>query len=181
MCHQSGAPGLGSLSGDGTTLTGVWNQGRPMALNLTRVAGTARALRRPSAASSAPAAAASGDVTWDDYTFKFDASGRTAQVLEGGKLVGMIHTMNGEQQVMPLPGTDADKLKKSFADYKAFNASNNSGAVTAGDSGFGARGIARSCVCAVISRHADANGESGSDLFHRGRYGHEGRSLSDSF
>jgi hypothetical protein len=30
--------------------------------------------------------------------------------------------MNGEQQVIPLPGTDADKLKKSFEDYKAFNA-----------------------------------------------------------
>ena len=52
-------------------------------------------------------------------------------MLEGGKLVGMIHTMNGEQQVMPLPGTDADKLKKSFADYKAFNASNHSATVAA--------------------------------------------------
>jgi hypothetical protein len=118
----------GVVSGDATTLTGVWNQGRPMALNLARVAGT---VASAGAASAAASPAASGNVTWDDYTFKFDASGRTAQVLEGGKLVGMIHTMNGEQQVMPLRGTDADKLKKSFADYKAFNASNHSGAVAA--------------------------------------------------
>ena len=123
----------GVVTGDGTTLTGVWNQGRPMALNLTRVAGTTASAAARSAATSAPAAA-SGDVTWDDYTFKFDVSGRTAQVLEGGKLVGMIHTMNGEQQVMPLPGTDADKLKKSFADYKAFNASNHSATVAAANS-----------------------------------------------
>jgi hypothetical protein len=117
----------GVVSGDGTTLTGVLNQGRPMALNLTRVAATATSAAGPSAASFSAAAAPKGDVTWDDYTFKFDATGRSAQVLEGGKLVGMIHTMNGEQQVMALPGTDADKLKKSFADYKAFNASNHSG------------------------------------------------------
>jgi hypothetical protein len=116
----------GVVSGDGTTLTGVLNQGRPMALNLTRVAATATSAAGPSAASFSAAAAPKGDVTWDDYTFKFDATGRSAQVLEGGKLVGMIHTMNGEQQVMALPGTDADKLKKSFADYKAFSAANHS-------------------------------------------------------
>jgi hypothetical protein len=117
----------GVVSGDATTLTGVWNQGRPMALNLTRVAGSAN----PATASAASAPATSGDVTWDDYTFKFDTSGRTAQVFEGGKIVGMIHTMNGVQQVIPLPGTDADKLKKSFEDYKAFNASNHSGTAAA--------------------------------------------------
>src|SRR5271170_5568389 len=39
----------GVVGTDATTLTGVWNQGRPMALNLTRVAGSAS----PAAASAA--------------------------------------------------------------------------------------------------------------------------------
>ncbi len=43
--------------------------------------------------------------------------------------------MNGEQRVIPLPGTDSDKLKKSFDDYKAFTARSHSqgssGATTA--------------------------------------------------
>jgi hypothetical protein len=126
----------GIVSGDATTLTGVWNQGRPMALNLTRVAGTTASTASPGATPASPVGAASspatsGDVTWDDYVFKFDPSGRTAHVLESGRLVGMIHTMNGVQQVMPLPGADADKLKKSFEDYKAFNASNHSGNIAA--------------------------------------------------
>ena len=50
-----------------------------------------------------------------------------AQVFEGGKVVGTILTMNGDQQVVPIPGTDSDKLKKSFADYKAFNARSHGG------------------------------------------------------
>ena len=56
-----------------------------------------------------------------------------AQVFEGGKVVGTILTMNGDQQVLPLPGTDSDKLKKSFADYKAFNARSHGGSSSAVD------------------------------------------------
>ncbi|HWZ97561.1 MAG TPA: hypothetical protein VN025_07370 [Candidatus Dormibacteraeota bacterium] len=41
--------------------------------------------------------------------------------------------MNGELQAMPLPGPDADKLKKSFEDWKAFQkrAGGNAGATPA--------------------------------------------------
>ena len=71
-----GGSWTGVVSGDGTTLTGVWNQGRPMALNLTRVTGAAasgNAAAMGAAAGTPSSPAASGDVTWDDYVFKFDA------------------------------------------------------------------------------------------------------------
>ena len=73
-------------------------------------------------------------VKWDDYTFKFLSTGQMAQVLgSDGKVVGTILTMNGDLQVIPLPGTDEEKLKKSFADWKAFYArSHTQGAAAAG-------------------------------------------------
>lgn len=61
-------------------------------------------------------------VKWDDYTFKFGPSGQMAQVLQGDKVVGSILYMNGGLQVIPLPGTDEAKLKRSFEDWKAFSA-----------------------------------------------------------
>lgn len=67
-------------------------------------------------------------VKWDDYTFKFQSTGQMAQVLgSDGKVAGTILMMNGDLQVLPLPGTDEDKLKKSFADWKAFYARSHSG------------------------------------------------------
>jgi hypothetical protein len=111
---------IGFVSEDGSTLTGMWNQGSPMPLNLTRSAMTT--------ASAAPASAPArptpnAEVKWDDYIFKFDRSGTMAQVFEGGKVIGTILTMNGQQQVLPIvTGAEADKLKKSFDDYQAFNA-----------------------------------------------------------
>ncbi len=116
---------VGFVSGDGATLSGMWNQGSPVPLNLTRVASANAANAATRSAPSAPASA--GEVKWDDYVFKFNPSGTMAQVFEGGKVVGTILTMNGDQQVLPLPGTDSDKLKKSFADYKAFNARSHGG------------------------------------------------------
>lgn len=60
-------------------------------------------------------------VKWDDYTFKFLSTGQSAQVFDdNGKVAGTILFMNGELQVIPMPGTDQDKLKKSFADWKSF-------------------------------------------------------------
>jgi hypothetical protein len=115
----------GLISGDGTSLSGMWNQGSPMPLNFTRSA--AANTTSTATSSTAPPQAANAEVKWDDYTFKFDQSGTMAQVFEGGKVVGTILTMNGQQQVIPLPGPDADKLKKSFEDYKAFNARSHSG------------------------------------------------------
>ena len=119
---------VGFVSGDGATLSGMWNQGSPVPLNLTRVA-TANAANATSSVPSVPTS--SGEVKWDDYVFKFNPTGTMAQVFEGGKVVGTILTMNGDQQVLPLPGTDSDKLKKSFADYKAFNARSHGGSSSA--------------------------------------------------
>jgi hypothetical protein len=42
-------------------------------------------------------------------------------------VVGSIIMMNGSLQVMPLPDADGEKLKKSFEDWKAFNARSHSG------------------------------------------------------
>ena len=119
---------IGFVSGDGSTLSGMWNHGSPMPLNLTRVAAAAAGTSSGAASSQA----GPGEVKWDDYVFKFNPSGSMAQVYEGGKVVGTILTMNGQQQVLPLPGTDADKLKKSFEDYKAFAARSHSGSSQAG-------------------------------------------------
>jgi hypothetical protein len=70
----------------------------------------------------AAGANAQGEVKWDDYVFKFIPGGSMAQVYQGGKLVGTIVTVNGQQRVMALPGTDSAKLQKSYQDYQAFNA-----------------------------------------------------------
>ncbi len=60
-------------------------------------------------------------IKWDDYTFKFLAGGQMAQVLTAdGKVIGSILMMNGELRVLPLPGPDGDKLKKSFEDWKTY-------------------------------------------------------------
>jgi hypothetical protein len=62
-------------------------------------------------------------IKWDDYTFKFLSTGLSAQVFDSnGKVAGTILSMNGDLQVLPLPGTDQDKLRKSFADWKTFYA-----------------------------------------------------------
>lgn len=66
-------------------------------------------------------------VKWDDYTFKFGPSAPIAQVFQGDKVVGSIIMMNGSLQVMTLPDADGEKLKKSFEDWKAFNARSHSG------------------------------------------------------
>ena len=119
----------GFISADGKALAGTWNQGSPVPLNLTRVAAANVA---GTATGSAPAAPSGpSEVKWDDYVFKYNQTGTVAQVFEGGKVVGSILTMNGEQQVVPIPGSDADKLKKSFEDYKAFIARSHSGSGSA--------------------------------------------------
>jgi hypothetical protein len=117
---------IGFISANGTALSGTWNQGAPMPLNLTRVVAGAGG-PAPTLASGPPG----GQVSWDDYTFKFDASGNMAQVFEGGKVVGTILAMNGDLRVLPMPGTDADKLRKSFDDYKAFASRSHSPGGTA--------------------------------------------------
>jgi hypothetical protein len=107
----------GLISNDGSSLTGVWSQGSPTPLNLTRISATA-------ADSSAPAPPLppmpKAEVKWDTYTYKFSLTGTMAQVFENGKVVGTILTMNGDQKILPLPGTDSEKMTKSFEDYKAF-------------------------------------------------------------
>ncbi len=116
---------IGFVSPDGNTLSGMWNQGYPMQLDLKRVVATAAI--PAGAANAAVSPAGPGDVKWDDYTFKYNPTGTMAEVYEGNKVVGSILTVNGQQQVLPLPGTDGEKLKKSFADYQAFSARNHSG------------------------------------------------------
>jgi hypothetical protein len=66
-------------------------------------------------------------INWDDYTFKFGSSAQMAQIPQGDKVVGSILMMNGSLQVLPLPDADGEKLKKSFEDWKAFNARRHSG------------------------------------------------------
>jgi hypothetical protein len=119
----------GFMSADGTTLSGMWSQGMPMQLNLTRV--TAASAASAAANTVLPPRPGVGEVKWDDYTFKYNQMGTMAQVFEGGKVVGTILAMNGDQRVIPVPGTDADKLTKSFEDYKAFAARSHSGSSTA--------------------------------------------------
>ena len=114
----------GFLSSDGNSLSGMWNQGSPMPLNFTRVTGSSGT--NGESGSALPPVKGSGDVKWDDYTFKFDRSGTMAQVFESGKVVGTILTVNGQQRVIAMPGTDATKLQKSFDDYRAFSARNHS-------------------------------------------------------
>jgi len=105
----------GFVSADGNSLSGMWSQGAaaPMALTFTRGTG----------ASQGPAGAnAQGEVKWDDYTFRFLPGGNMTQVFQGGRLVGTILTLNGQERVVPQPGTDSAKLQKSYDDYQAFNA-----------------------------------------------------------
>jgi hypothetical protein len=119
----------GLLSSDGASLTGVWSQGTPTPLTLTRVTAATAA---GAAAASAPAAPTpNAEVKWDDYTYKFDRSGLMAQVFEGGKVVGTILNMNGQQRILPLPGTDSAKMTKSFEDYQAFSARSHAGSTSA--------------------------------------------------
>jgi len=114
----------GLISNDGSSLTGVWSQGSPTPLNLTRVSTTAAASTSAPAPPLPPMPKA--EVKWDTYTYKFSLTGTMAQVFENGKVVGTILTMNGNQQVIPLPGTDSEKMTKSFEDYKAFYARSHS-------------------------------------------------------
>jgi len=118
----------GLVSGDGSSLSGVWSQGSPMPLNLTRVT----AAPASSAAVESPPLPPNPHavVKWDDYTFKYSITGTSAQVFEGDKVVGTILTMNGDQRMIPIPGTDSTKLMKSFDDYKAFAARSHSGSST---------------------------------------------------
>jgi len=79
-------------------------------------------------ASRAQSSLGNQTIKWDDYTFKFLTTGQSGMVYGGdGKVAGSILMMNGDLQVIPLPGTDGDKLQKSFADWKAFYARSHSG------------------------------------------------------
>ena len=117
----------GFLSADGNSLSGMWSQGSPMPLTMTRVTAASAASTPP----PLPPAVGGSEVKWDDYTFKYSRTGTSAQVFEGGKVVGTILTMNGDQRVIPLPGPDAEKLTKSFEDYKAFAARSHAGSSSA--------------------------------------------------
>jgi hypothetical protein len=114
----------GFLSADGNSLSGMWSQGTPMPLNLSRITAANAASAAPTVLPPRPGV---GEVKWDDYIFKYNPSGTMAQVFAGGKVVGTILTMNGDQRVVPLPGPDAEKLTKSFEDYKAFAARSHAG------------------------------------------------------
>ena len=114
----------GLISNDGSSLTGVWSQGSPTPLNLTRISATATANTSAPAPPLPPMPRA--DVKWDTYTYKFSLTGTMAQVFENGKVVGTILTMNGDQKILPLPGTDTEKMTRSFEDYKAFYARSHS-------------------------------------------------------
>jgi hypothetical protein len=98
------------------SLTGVWSQGSPTPLNLTRIFATAANSSAPPPLPPLPKV----EVKWDTYTCKFSLTSTMAQVFENGKVVVTIQTMNGDQKILPLPGTDSEKMTKSFEDYKAF-------------------------------------------------------------
>jgi hypothetical protein len=114
----------GLIGNDGSSLTGIWSQGTPTPLNLTRVSATAAANASAPAPPLPPMPKA--EVKWDTYTYKFSLTGTSAQIFESGKVVGTILTMNGDQRVLPLPGTDSERMTKSFEDYKAFAARSHS-------------------------------------------------------
>jgi len=100
-----------------------------------------KAVSKPEGANIAPAGAVRGqnskagrrpsaftEIKWQDYTFKFLPGGQMAQVFNAeGKVAGTILKMNGELQIIPLPGADSDKLKKAFEAWKAQDAGNRSG------------------------------------------------------
>jgi hypothetical protein len=118
----------GFAGADGNSLSGMWSQGtNPMPLNFMRSSGGSQG-----GGPSGPAGEnAQGEVKWDDYVFKFLPGGNMAQVYQGGKLVGTIVTVNGQQQVMAFPGTDSAKLQKSYQDYQTFNARSHGDASSA--------------------------------------------------
>jgi hypothetical protein len=64
---------------------------------------------------------ASTDIKWDIYTFRFFKGNQMGQVLDAdGHVLASILSMNGGLQLIPsVTGADADKLKKSFEDWKA--------------------------------------------------------------
>lgn len=105
----------GFVTDNGSTLAGMWNQATPSPMNFTR---------QPSAAvvQQAPPS----EVHWDDYTFKFIQGGTMVQALQNGKLVGTIVTRKGEERVIPVPGSDAQALQKSYDDYRVFAARSHS-------------------------------------------------------
>jgi hypothetical protein len=107
--------------GENGALSGMWNQGQPTPLNFTRItpAGPAGATQAPSGP---------GEVRWDDYIFKIIQPGMMVQAFQGGKMVGTIITVNGQERVMPIPPNDGEKLKKSYDDYVAFTARSHGGA-----------------------------------------------------
>ncbi len=111
----------GFVSADGNSLSGMWSQGgagSPMTLNFTR----STAASQGGGAAGQAGANAQGEVKWDDYTFRFLPGGNITQVFQGGKLVGTIITVNGQERVVAQPGTDSARLQKSYSDYQAFNA-----------------------------------------------------------
>jgi hypothetical protein len=109
----------GFVGANGTSLSGIWSQGaNPMPLNFTRSGHGSQG----GAISGSAGANEQGEVKWDDYVFKFIPGGNMAQVYQGGKLVGTIVTVNGEQRAIALPGTDSAKLQKSYQDYQTFTA-----------------------------------------------------------
>ena len=114
----------GLYSSDGSSVSGMWSQGTPTPLTVTRVSATSAASMAPPAPPLPPMPKA--EVKWDTYTYKFSLTGTMAQVFENGKVVGSILTMNGDQRILPLPGTDSEKITKSFEDYKAFYARSHS-------------------------------------------------------
>ena len=117
----------GLISGDSSSVSGMWSQGTPTPLTVTRMATTASGAT-PSAAPAPPLPPMpKAEVKWDTYTYKFNLTGTAAQVFENGKVIGSILTMNGDQRILPMPGTDSEKATKSFEDYKAFYARSHSG------------------------------------------------------
>jgi hypothetical protein len=118
----------GFVGADGNSLSGMWSQGAsPMPLNFARSSGASQdgAIPGPAGAN------AQGEVKWDDYVFKLLPGGNMVQAYQGGKLVGTIITMNGQQQVIAMPGTDSAKLQKSYQDYQTFNARSHGDAAPA--------------------------------------------------
>ena len=104
----------GFVGADGNSLSGMWSQGgQPTTLNFTRATGVTPGTSGPPN---------NGEVKWDSYTFRFVGNGAVVQVFENGKLAGQIVTVNGQQRVMAMPGTDSAKLQKSYADYQTFQA-----------------------------------------------------------
>jgi hypothetical protein len=96
-------------------------------------------------------AGAFAEIKWDSYTFKFVKGNQMARVLDtNGQVIGTILSMNGELQILPtITGADAEKLKKSFQDWKrqggekALNggAAQGSRSRSAGDGGTAGGGV----------------------------------------